>query len=85
MIFQRTDMFGYVDMISSSISHHRPSFGRWNPLVSLLVLFTAALIALCFSAQGGAHMFETLQSYIADWPLLLMLINIVVNNVEVCL
>lgn len=62
---------GYVDMISSSISHHRPSLGRWKPLVSLLVLFTAAFIALCFTAKGGAHVFETLQSYIADWPLLL--------------
>ena len=66
-----TDMFGYVEMISNSISHHRPFLGRWKPLVSLLVLFTAALIALCFTTEGGAHVFEALQSYIADWPLLL--------------
>ena len=78
-----TDMFGYVvvEMISSSISYHQPSLGRLKPLVSLLV--KATLIMLCLTAQGGAHMFKTLKSYIADWSLLL--INIVVNNVEVCL
>merc|ERR1719410_1838571 len=59
-----TDMFGYVEMISNSISYHRPSLGRWKPLVSLLILFIAALIALCFTTEGGAHVFETLQNYI---------------------
>ena len=42
----------------------------------------AGLIALCFSTQGGAHVFEILQSYIADWPLLLFTVLTMVSSVH---
>jgi len=77
-----TDIFGYVEMISNSISYHRPILSRFKPLVSLITIFAAGLIALCFSTQGGAHVFEILQSYIADWPLLLFTVLTMVSSVH---
>ena len=67
-----TDMFGYVETISNSISYHRPVLTRFKPLVSLLTLLSAGLVAVSFTTQGGAHVFMLLQSYIADWPMLLV-------------
>lgn len=69
-----TNIFGYVEMISNSISCQRPSLVRFKPLVSLLVLLTAGLLSVCLSTEGGAHVFQILQTYIADWPLLLFTI-----------
>ena len=66
-----TNIFGYVEMISNSISCQRPSLVRFKPLVCLLVILTAGLLSVCLSTEGGAHVFQILQTYIADWPLLL--------------
>jgi len=66
-----TDMFGYVEMISNSISYHRPRIARFKPLVSLLTILAAGLVAVCFTTQGGGHVYQILQTYISNWPLLL--------------
>ena len=77
-----TDMFGYIEMISNSISYHRPIFARFKPLVSLIICLSAAAIAVCFSTEGGAHVFNILQVYIADWPMLLFTLVTSVVSVQ---
>ena len=66
-----TNMFGYLEMISKSVSQVRPAAVRFQPLVSLLVLLAASLLSVSLSTQGGAHVFQLIKTYIADWPLLL--------------
>ena len=67
-----TNMFGYVETISTSISYYRPAAIRYHPLVTLLTLLAAGFIAVSFTTQGGSHVYMLLQSYIADWPMLLV-------------
>jgi len=90
-----TNIFGYVEMISNSISYQRPALVRFKPLVSLVVIFSAALVSVCLSTEGGAHVFQVLQTYIADWPLLLFtlltvtaavhchLMSAIINNISI--
>ena len=66
-----TNIFGYVEMISNSISCQRPALVRFKPLVSLVVILCGSLVTVSLSTEGGAHVFQMLQTYIADWPLLL--------------
>ena len=37
-----------------------------------LLIYSAGLVAVCFSTLGGVHVFSLLHSYISDWPLLLV-------------
>ena len=66
-----TNIFGYVEMISNSISCQKPALVRFKPLVSLVVILCGSLVTVSLSTEGGAHVFQMLQTYIADWPLLL--------------
>ena len=76
-----TNIFGYVEMISKSVSQVRPAAVRFQPLVSLLVLLCASLVSVSLSTQGGAHVFQMIKTYIADWPLLLFSLLTVCSGV----
>ena len=77
-----TNIFGYVEMISKSVSQVRPAAVRFQPLVSLLVLLCASLVSVSLATQGGAHVFQMIKTYIADWPLLLFTLLSVVAAVH---
>ena len=66
-----TNMLGYVEMISSCVSQVRPAAVRFQPLTALLLLLAASLVSVSLATQGGAHVFQLMKTYIADWPLLL--------------
>ena len=66
-----TSLFGYVEVITSSLFSLKPSMGRFKPLIGFLVLALLFLADLVLATQGGIHIYHLLISYIASWPALL--------------
>ena len=66
-----TSLFGYVEVVTSSLFILKPSMGRFKPLIAFLVLALLFLADLILATQGGIHIYHLLISYIASWPALL--------------
>ena len=66
-----TSLFGYVEVITSSLVGLRPSYFRLKPLLAFLVLAVLFLLDLVLATQGGIHVYHLLTTYIASWPALL--------------
>ena len=66
-----TSLFGYVEVVTSSLFSLKPSMGRFKPLIAFLVLALLFLADLILATQGGIHIYHLLISYIASWPALL--------------
>merc|ERR1712076_290642 len=56
-----TSLFGYIEVITSTLVSIKPSYARFKPLIAFFVLAT----------QGGIHIYHLLSTYIASWPTLL--------------
>ena len=66
-----TSLFGYVEVVTSSLVSIRPAFSRLRPLLAFLVLALLFLLDLVLATQGGIHVYHLLTTYIASWPALL--------------
>merc|ERR1719204_2100613 len=66
-----TSLFGYVEVVTSSLFSLKPSMGRFKPLIAFLVLAVLFLADLVLATAGGIHIYHLLISYIASWPALL--------------
>ena len=66
-----TSLFGYVEVISSSLVSIAPSYARLKPLVVFLVLALVFLLDLVLATQGGIHVYHLLHTYLSSWPALL--------------
>ena len=67
-----TSLYGYVEVISSSLSDLRPRLIRLKPLMTFLVLCLIFLMDLSLATRAGLHIYHLVFSYIATWPTLLM-------------
>jgi len=66
-----TSLFGYIEVITSSLVSMKPSYARFKPLVAFLVVAALFLLDLALATQGGIHIYHLLATYIATWPALL--------------
>ena len=67
-----TSLYGYVEVISSSLSDLRPRLVRFKPLMTFLVLCLIFLMDLSLATRAGLHIYHLVYSYIATWPTLLL-------------
>ena len=66
-----TSLFGYLEVVTSSITAFRPSLLPYKPALTFLVLAVLFLLDLLLATQGGIHVYHLLTTYIASWPALL--------------
>jgi len=66
-----TSLFGFLEVITSSLVAFRPSLLPYKPLLGFIVLIALFLIDLVLATQGGIHIYHLLTSYISSWPSLL--------------
>merc|ERR550517_1765441 len=66
-----TSLFGYLEVITSSLVAFRPSMLPYKPLLGFIVLIFLFLVDLLLAKQGGIHVYHLLTSYISSWPALL--------------
>ena len=65
-----TSLFGFLEVISSSIISIRPSLLRYKPAITFSLLTFLFLMNLCLATQGGVHIYHLLHTYISTWPTL---------------
>ena len=66
-----TSLFGYLEVITSSLASIKPAFHRFKPFLSFSVMALIFLIDIVLSTQGGIHVYHLLLTYISNWPTLL--------------
>merc|ERR1712212_1465168 len=66
-----TSLFGYIEVITSTLVSIKPSYARFKPLIAFFVLAVLFLLDLVLATQGGIHIYHLLTTYIASWPTLL--------------
>jgi SNF family Na+-dependent transporter len=66
-----TSLFGYIEVITSTLVSIKPSYSRFKPLIAFFVLAVLFLLDLVLATQGGIHIYHLLSTYIASWPTLL--------------
>jgi len=66
-----TSVFGYLEVITSSLVSLRPSTLSFKPALAFGVLALIFLIDLVLATQGGIHVYHLLLTYISNWPTLL--------------
>jgi len=78
IILGLTSLFGYVEVISSSLLSLKPSRTRIKPLLVVIVLVLLFLSDLVLACGGGVHYYHLLYTYISSWPCLLFSLLMVV-------
>jgi len=63
-----TSLFGYLEVITSSLASIKPVFGKFKPIISFIVLALIFLIDIVLATQGGIHVYHLLLTYISNWP-----------------
>jgi len=76
-----TSLFGFIELIASSLVSLRPHHVRWQPLASLLVLAGMFLVGLLLVTNGGIEVYHLLLTYVSNWPALLMSLLMVIAAV----
>jgi len=76
-----TSLFGYLEVITSSIASIRPGLNKLKPLVSFVVLALIFLMTIALATQGGIHVYHLLLTYISNWPTLLFSLLMVLATV----
>ena len=66
-----TSMFGYVEVITSSIVSLRQDLTKFKPLVAFMVVALLFLLDLVLATQGGITVYHLLTTFISTWPTLL--------------
>ena len=66
-----TSVFGYLEVITSSLISQRPSILPFKPALTFGVLALIFLMDLVLATQGGIHVYHLLLTYISNWPTLL--------------
>ena len=66
-----SSLFGYLEVITSSLSTIRPGAHKYKPLLTFIVLVSIFLMAISLATQGGIHVYHLLFTYISNWPTLL--------------
>ena len=66
-----TSMFGYVEVITSSIVSLRHDLTKFKPLVAFMVVALLFLLDLVLATQGGITVYHLLTTFISTWPTLL--------------
>jgi len=66
-----TSVFGYLEVITSSLINQRPSILRFKPALTFSVVVVLFLMDLVLATQGGIHVYHLLLTYISNWPTLL--------------
>jgi len=66
-----TSVFGYLEVISSSLSSQTPTCLPFKPAITFSALAIILLIDLLMATQGGIHVYHLLLTYISNWPTLL--------------
>jgi len=66
-----TSLFGYLEIITSSLASIRPGFVKLKPIVTFIVLALIFLMTISLATQGGIHVYHLLLTYISAWPVLL--------------
>jgi len=69
-----SSILGYLEVLSSSIVNIKPSFIPYRPLISFCILVVLFLLDLLMTTQGGVHVYHLLDTYIARWPTLLVVL-----------
>ena len=72
VIISLTSVFGYVEVIVSSLKLFRTSsFLKSRRARTFYILGMLFLAALVFTSHGGVHVYHLLLTYIYDWPTIL--------------
>merc|ERR1711963_249784 len=50
-----TSLFGYIEVITSTLVSIKPSYARFKPLIAFFVLAVLFLLGLVLATQGGIH------------------------------
>merc|ERR1711892_1100809 len=66
-----TSVFGYLEVITSSLINQRPSILRFKPALTFSVVVVLFLMDLVLATQGGIHVYHLILTYISNWPTLL--------------
>jgi len=66
-----TSLFGFLEVISSSIISIKPSLLRYKPAITFSLLTFLFLLDLVLATQGGLHVYHLLMTYIGTWPAIL--------------
>ena len=71
VLVSATSLFGYLEIITSSIISHRPSILSFKPALTFTVLTFIFLMDLILATQGGIHAYHLLMTFLYSWPALL--------------
>merc|ERR1711892_558062 len=63
-----SSVFGYLEVITSSLINQRPSILRFKPALTFSVVVVLFLMDLVLATQGGIHVYHLLLTYISNWP-----------------
>lgn len=63
-----TSLFGYLEVITSSLVSIHSSLPRLKPLITFCVLFTISLVDLVLVTQGGIEVYHLVSTYLPTWP-----------------
>ena len=66
-----TSVFGFLEVVISSLVSIKPSLSRLKPGVALFVISLIYLLDLALATQGGIHIYHLLTTYISSWPAIL--------------
>jgi SNF family Na+-dependent transporter len=66
-----TSLFGYLEIITSSLISYRPSILPFKPALTFTVLSFLFLVDLVLAMEGGIHAYHLLLTYLYSWPALL--------------
>ena len=66
-----TSLFGFLEVLTSSVTAFRPSLLPYKPLLTFLLLLLLFLVDLVLATQGGVTVYHLLSTYISAWPALL--------------
>ncbi|XP_023325122.1 sodium-dependent proline transporter [Eurytemora carolleeae] len=69
-----SSIFGYLEVMTGSIVAIRPSLIPYRPLITFLILVVFFLLDIFMTTQGGINVYHLVNTYIATWPQLLIVL-----------
>ena len=66
-----SSMFGYLQVVTTSILNVKPHYKHFNPIISLLLLCLIFLLSLVMTTPGGINIYLVIHTHISTWPVLL--------------
>lgn len=76
-----TSVFGYLEVITSSLVNRRPAIVPFKPALTFGVVVLLFLLDLLLATQGGINVYHLLFTYLSSWPPLLFSLLLVLATV----